>query len=211
MPDTDDDLIAEMRIIIAEAQKYRDVYGEQRYDGKVDFTIEQERGETYRSTEIALYGHRQYEPGSVLEGQSCRHYLGRPSPGFLDRLPDDLKQITEQIAGTTHRPVEQMVAHLPGEDDTPPGGDDLPDLGWEDRHGDPSDPHQDLIDAVIAVADAVDPKVAKHLDSIPEPGDEVGTILDEATAGWLLDALDAIVTAIDLQRQEREGNPGRPC
>ena len=137
--DDDDQLIAEMRYIIAEAEKYRDRYGEKRYDGKVDFTLEQERGETYRSEETALYGHREYEPGSVLEGQNCRHYIGRPSPGFIDRLPDDLKKATEAISGSTHRAVREVVAHLPDEDDMPgPHGlDDLPDLGWEDRHGSP--------------------------------------------------------------------------
>tara|TARA_A100001515_G_C4552360_1_gene203878 strand:- start:660 stop:1076 length:417 start_codon:yes stop_codon:yes gene_type:complete len=135
--DNDDDLIARMRGIVHEAERYRDLFGEQRYDGKADFTLEKERGETYASEEIALYGHRDYEPGSVLEGSSCRFWIGNPSPGFYDRLPDDLKQITAPIEGTTHRPVEEVVAHLPDEDDMPPGGDDLPDLGWEDRHGEP--------------------------------------------------------------------------
>ena len=135
--DDDSTLWGEMWGIIATAKKYRDIYGEDRYNGAVDFTLEKERGETYSSDSIALYGHRDYEPGSVLEGSSCRFWIGNPSPGFYERLPDDLKAITAPIDGTTHTPLDQVVAHLPDEDDMPGGSglDDLPDLGYDDRHG----------------------------------------------------------------------------
>ena len=58
-------------------------------------------------------------------------------------------------------------------------------------------PHQELIDAVIEVASAVEPKVGKHLDSIPEPDEDSGRILDDSTEEWLLDALEAARVAAD--------------
>tara|TARA_R110000824_G_scaffold150836_2_gene321606 strand:- start:10532 stop:10879 length:348 start_codon:yes stop_codon:yes gene_type:complete len=82
-----------------------------------DFTIEPGSGQTYHTGNPTLYFHHQYGKGSVLEGQSCRNYLGAVCPAgkereFIDSLPDALKKITHHIAGTTHRDVDQMTAHL---------------------------------------------------------------------------------------------------
>ena len=86
-----------------------------------DFTIEPGSGQTYHTGTPTLYFHHKYERGSVLEGRPCRNYIGEvceagKEQDFIAMLPDDLKKITFNIAGTTHRDVHQMTAHLP---DTP--------------------------------------------------------------------------------------------
>ncbi len=122
----------------------------------VTFTVERAKGETYAHGEPTVYAHWE-ETSGVLSGTTTRAYLG-PVPqccismlrciadsfentaeSFRRALPDHLRERTETIEGTTHVPVDQVVAHLPDEDDMPggPGLDDLPDLGWEDRHGAP--------------------------------------------------------------------------
>jgi hypothetical protein len=107
-------------------QERRDTISDMRHrlkrnpDG--DFTIEIGRGETYFTGTPILYFHHQYGSSSVLAGQSCRNYCGAVCESgkeqeWIDSLPDDLKKITHHIAGSTHRPVDQMVAHLPDEPD----------------------------------------------------------------------------------------------
>ena len=87
-----------------------------------DFTIEAGHGQTYHTGTPTLYFHHQYSKSSVLAGQSCRNYLGAVCPAgkeqeWINSLPDHLKKITHHIAGSTHRDVDQMTAHLPDEPD----------------------------------------------------------------------------------------------
>lgn len=93
---------------------------EQIEDEKLSLTLEWGRGETYDSRKPTLYGHGRYKRSSVLAGQSRRVFL--ESWEDLDEARTALaearlkyKDLTS-TGGSTHRPVSQMVAHLP---DTP--------------------------------------------------------------------------------------------
>ena len=90
-------------------------------NGKVDFTIEQQRGETYNDPDTwALYAHDEYESSSVLAGQSRRCFIDEigteaEADAFLKGAPDG-RFALDKIGGTTHVPVDQVVGHLPDED-----------------------------------------------------------------------------------------------
>jgi hypothetical protein len=69
--------------------------------------------------EWAIYAHSTYTHGSVLQGSSCRSYIDQvgdeaDADALMAALPRDLK--VTKIGGTTHVPLDQVVAHLP---DTP--------------------------------------------------------------------------------------------
>ena len=88
------------------------------------FTVERAKGETYGSGEPTVYAHWE-ETSGVLAGKETRQYVG-PVPiccvaecfvstaeAFCRALPDHLNARTDSIEGTTHVPVDQVVAHLP--------------------------------------------------------------------------------------------------
>ena len=93
----------------------------------VTFTVERAKGETYAHGEPTVYAHWE-ETSGVLAGKVARAYLG-PVPqcciagsfentgeSFRRALPDHLRERTETMEGTTHVPVDQVVAHLPDDD-----------------------------------------------------------------------------------------------
>jgi hypothetical protein len=63
---------------------------------------------------------------------------------------------------------------------------------------------RELIDSVIALADAVDPsgKLAKHTDGVPELNDSEYS-LDEVIE-WVLDVMDAIGEAMSHTLQQKD-------
>jgi hypothetical protein len=81
------------------------------------FTIEPARGETYNTGEPTLYFHDVWPTGSVLVGHPRRTYINEVPPSFHDDLPQDLKDKTTPIEGTSHIPMDERVAHLPDDDD----------------------------------------------------------------------------------------------
>lgn len=88
---------------------------------KKDQTIEHERGETYHRATFAVYEHSTYARHSVLAGQPCRRFIEGGFTTVADaqaKYPD-----ARVIEGTTHRSVDSMTAHLPGDDDPDPFGD----------------------------------------------------------------------------------------
>lgn len=91
---------------------------------KQQFTIEPERGETYRRTTFAVYSHSVYPRHSVLAGQPCRTYVD----GGFTTIEDAQAKYpnAEVIHGSTHRSVASITAHLPGDDDVDPFGDHEP-------------------------------------------------------------------------------------
>lgn len=78
-------------------------------------TIEREQGETYSRSTFAVYEHGVYPRTSVLAGQPSRRWV---EGGFKTieeaqaKYPD-----AKAIEGTTHRPVDEVVAHLPDDGD----------------------------------------------------------------------------------------------
>lgn len=86
------------------------------------FTLEAGRGETYDSGEPTLYCHSRYPRGSVLAGQDRREFVAtweseHDALEELEQLRFSRKdfKFSNLILdmGSTHRPVAEMVAHLP--------------------------------------------------------------------------------------------------
>ena len=83
-------------------------------------TLERARGETYASTNPVLYGHGTYERSSVLAGQSRRVNL--ESWDTIEDARADLAAAkikhddNYDEGGTSHVPVEQVIAHIPEND-----------------------------------------------------------------------------------------------
>lgn len=80
-----------------------------------DLTIERQRGETYSRSTFAVYEHGIYPRTSVLAGQPSRRFVdgGFETPeAALAKYPT-----ARVIAGTTHVPIRQLVAHLPDDTD----------------------------------------------------------------------------------------------
>lgn len=86
------------------------------------FTLEEGRGETYASGEPTLYCHSRYPRGSVLAGQDRREFVAtweseQDAITELDAIKVALpgfrySNLILDMA-STHRPVAEMVAHLP--------------------------------------------------------------------------------------------------
>lgn len=88
----------------------------QRYPSskKKDQTVERERGETYHRGTFAIYEHGVYPRHSVLAGQPRRVFV---EGGFKTVEDAQAKHPhARYIAGTTHRSVNSMTAHLPDDD-----------------------------------------------------------------------------------------------
>lgn len=63
---------------------------------------------------------------------------------------------------------------------------------------------RELIESVIALADAVDPsgKLAKHTDGVPELNDSEYSI--DEVIGWVLDVMEAIGEAMSNTLKEKD-------
>jgi len=92
--------------------------------GRITWTIETGRGETYRNRNWTIYAHDNYPRSSVLSGRERRTHIMEFGPG------DEGKQAaiaacqeagvwkyTEVLGGSTHVPVDQIVSHLPDDTD----------------------------------------------------------------------------------------------
>ena len=98
--------------------------GHARYK-RFTFTLESARGETYNRPEPVLYAHSTYERGSVLSGKPQRIWVeswdsweeARTALAEFKKANPKFKYTDEgPTGGSSHIPIEQMVAHLP--DDT---------------------------------------------------------------------------------------------
>ena len=95
----------------------------------VSFTLEAGHGETYHTGQPTLYGHWPYERHSVLAGRECRSYIAAwDSAEEAHACLAEVKKLCKENklrvrlddmleGGTTHVPVEQIVSHLPVDDD----------------------------------------------------------------------------------------------
>mgnify|MGYP005645317997 CR=1 FL=1 len=85
-----------------------------------EFTVERAQGETYANPdEWVLYAHATYGRSSVLEGRSKRIYVesigdAEEARSFMNLVPKWMPCL--HYCGSTHVPVEQVVAHLPDQD-----------------------------------------------------------------------------------------------
>jgi hypothetical protein len=80
------------------------------------FTLEAGRGETYATQEPTLYGHSRYPRGSVLAGKPLRRWIAswKTWQEAANVLYEAKVRYTTE-GGTSHIPVNELTAHLPGE------------------------------------------------------------------------------------------------
>jgi hypothetical protein len=93
-----------------------------RRNGKLTFTVEPGRGETYVTSDLTVYAHDDYDESSVLSGQERRMWIGSFYGQSRQDAEDTVRaagtwRITEFLGGSTHVSVDQMVAHLPDDTD----------------------------------------------------------------------------------------------
>lgn len=95
-------------------------------NGKLTFTVEYGRGETYANRDVTVYAHDDYEKSSVLYGRERRMWIC--SFGHEPTAEQDARDTMEAAGaakmtsfmlggGTTHVPVSQIVSHLPDDTD----------------------------------------------------------------------------------------------
>jgi len=95
---------------------------------RVEWTIEMSNGETYSNNSWAIYAHDEYPRSSVLAGQPRRTYVWEfdeenyPGEAGKEAAIQACKtagvwKYTSVCDGSTHIPVDQMVAHLPDDTD----------------------------------------------------------------------------------------------
>jgi hypothetical protein len=91
-------------------------------NGRLHWTLEQGRGQTYSTGKPTLYAHDAYPRSSVLYGRERRRYVhgfdsieqamdmlkGRPIMRYLDNMME---------GGTTHIDVDIVTSHLPDDTD----------------------------------------------------------------------------------------------
>lgn len=95
--------------------------------GKLTFSVEYGRGETYANSRVTLYALDNYERSSVLYGRERRCWVGE-----FESVADARETLREckaeritdwQIdedglgAGSSHVPIDQIVSHLPDDTD----------------------------------------------------------------------------------------------
>ena len=99
-------------------------------NGRINWTIERGKGETYASRDWTIYSHDSYPRSSVLAGRERRTFIWS-----FDVQCDEQDEPAKQAAikackdagvwkytdvldgGTTHIPVDQIVSHLPDDTD----------------------------------------------------------------------------------------------
>jgi hypothetical protein len=97
-------------------------------NGKLTFTVEYGRGETYANNELTVYAHDDYEKSSVLYGRERRMWIGTFGDVIVDgpQIHQDAKdtieaagasKITQFMGGSTHVPISQIISHLPDDTD----------------------------------------------------------------------------------------------
>jgi len=94
------------------------------------FTIEPCQGETYAREDLsALYAHYEYERSSVLAGREARVFVTSFPNADADAVAAILSAAgleVETWEGTSHRPISEVTAGLPGRDGYPEYGE----LDW---------------------------------------------------------------------------------
>jgi len=93
-------------------------------NGKLTFTVEYGRGETYANGEITVYAHDDYERSSVLYGRERRMWIGSFGREGTEQDAHDTieaagasKTTTFMLGGSTHVPISQVISHLPDDTD----------------------------------------------------------------------------------------------
>jgi len=93
-------------------------------NGKLTFTVEYGRGETYANRELTVYAHDDYERSSVLAGRERRMWIGALQRDLTEQDAHDTigaagatKVTTFMLGGSTHVPISQVVSHLPDDTD----------------------------------------------------------------------------------------------
>lgn len=91
-------------------------------NGKLTFTVEYGRGETYANRNVTVYSHDDYERSSVLAGRERRMWIGTFANEQEARDTMEAAGVTKITTfmlggGSTHVPIAQMVSHLPDDTD----------------------------------------------------------------------------------------------
>jgi hypothetical protein len=93
-------------------------------NGRLTFTVEYGRGETYANGQITVYSHDDYERSSVLSGRERRMFIGSLNRDATEQDAHDTieaagasKITTFMLGGSTYVPVDQVVSHLPDDTD----------------------------------------------------------------------------------------------
>jgi len=87
-------------------------------NGRLTFSVEYGRGETYANDEITIYAHDKYERSSVLAGRERRMWIASFEGTEQDaRETIDAAGATKSTdfmlgGGTTHVPIDQIISHL---------------------------------------------------------------------------------------------------
>ena len=110
---------------VLERVKDRIASHDQRKHGKLTFTVEFGRGETYANRELTVYSHDDYERSSVLYGRERRMWIDSFDRGATEQDAHETiaaagaTKITHFMleGGTTHVPIDQIVSHLPDDTD----------------------------------------------------------------------------------------------
>jgi len=110
--------------IVLENVRDRIATHNKRDHGKLTFTVEPGRGETYANAELTVYAHDDYERTSVLAGRERRMWIGSfgDGPNAEQDAHETIEaagasKITDFIGGSTHVPISQIVSHLPDDTD----------------------------------------------------------------------------------------------
>ena len=108
------------------AEKVRERYKSQNYkkNGRLFFTVEYGRGETYSNRNITVYAHDDYERSSVLYGRERRMWVGSFEEGATEQDAREtmdaagvMKLTDFNLGGSSYVPVDQVVSHLPDDTD----------------------------------------------------------------------------------------------
>lgn len=108
---------------IAERVKERAKAQNVKRNGRLFFTVEYGRGETYANSDMTIYAHDDYERSSVLYGRERRMWIASfPVEATEVDARETMShagvmKITDfNLGGSSHVPIGQIVSHLP--DDT---------------------------------------------------------------------------------------------
>ena len=108
------------------AEQVRDRYKthNSKKNGRLFFTVEYGRGETYSNRDITVYALDNYERSSVLYGRERRMWVGSFPSGATEQDAREtmdaagvMKLTDINLGGSSYVPVDQVVSHLPDDTD----------------------------------------------------------------------------------------------
>lgn len=87
--------------------------------GRMTFTVELGRGETYSSDKWTVYSHDNYPRHSVLHGRERRMWIAEfaSQEEAIEACKAAGVWKRTDISGSTHVPIDQIVSHIPDDTD----------------------------------------------------------------------------------------------